>query len=64
MDDLFQGYMVLDALGDFLYDDTLISRNKQSAMAPQLEQHVHRFNCVSLMAPSDPEQHGQQYASY
>ncbi|USP81252.1 hypothetical protein yc1106_08526 [Curvularia clavata] len=60
MDDLFQGYIVLDALGDFLEDDALISHNKQPRMAPRPEQHARNFNHVSLTPQSELGQHDQE----
>lgn len=64
MDDLLQGYIVLDALGDFLEDHVLINHNKQPAMAPQPERHTQRFDHVSPTPRSELDQHGQEYASH
>lgn len=62
MDDLFQGYMVLDVLGEFLEDDTLINHNKQPAMAPQPERNTQRFDHPEPTSRSELDQHGQKYA--
>ncbi|KAL6153189.1 hypothetical protein ACJQWK_11624 [Exserohilum turcicum] len=47
MDDLFEGYMVLDAVADFLAHSPLADRTKQPAIAPRPEHHVHDSNHAS-----------------
>jgi hypothetical protein len=40
MDDLFDGYMVLDGIGDFLEDSTLANDPKAPDVVPQTIHHA------------------------
>jgi hypothetical protein len=61
MDDLLQGYIVFDAVGDFLNDCPPVDRPKQPAMTPQSKRCAQRLNPVPPMSGLD--QNGQGYAS-
>ncbi|EUC42188.1 hypothetical protein COCMIDRAFT_104220 [Bipolaris oryzae ATCC 44560] len=58
MDDLLEGYMVLDAIGDFLEDRSLTHRTKHPATTPQSQPGA-QASTGSLTPISDPDQNSQ-----
>lgn len=61
MDDLLEGYMVLDGIADFLDDRSLTDRTKQLATTPQSQPGA-QTSTGPLTPISDPDQHSQKYA--
>lgn len=60
MDDLFEGYMVLDAIGDFLDDHSLTDRTKQPVTTPQSQPGA-QTSTGSLTPISGPARNSQGY---
>ncbi|KNG50166.1 hypothetical protein TW65_03085 [Stemphylium lycopersici] len=61
MDDLFEGYMVVDGIGDFLDDPTLINQTKHPAIAPRPEQHAQQPKETLQPSTSDVNERNQVY---
>lgn len=59
MDDLFEGYMVVDGIGDFLEDNTLINHTKHPAIAPRPEQNAQQPREILQPSTSDVNERNQ-----